>query len=72
MAGGGIKGGMTYGETDEFGHSAVIDRVTPNDYQATVLHLFGIDHKELSFLYNGQSNTLTNNNPSRVLKKILV
>ena len=71
LAGGGIKGGMTYGETDEFGHSAVVDRVTPNDYQATVLRLFGIDHQKLSFLYNGQSNTITNNRPSRIVKKIL-
>jgi hypothetical protein len=71
LAGGGIKGGMTYGETDEFGHSAVVDRVTPNDYQATVLRLFGINHQKLSFLYNGQSNTITNNRPSRILEKIL-
>ena len=59
MAGGGIKGGMTYGETDEFGHSAVVDRVTPNDYQATVLHLFGIDHKKLTFKYQGLDQRLT-------------
>ena len=44
MAGGGIKGGMTYGATDEFGHHAVENVVTPNDYQATLMSLFGLDH----------------------------
>ncbi len=41
LAGGGIKGGITYGQTDEFGHRAAVDTVGPNDYQATLLHLFG-------------------------------
>ena len=48
VAGGGFKPGMTYGETDEFGHRAVTNVVTPNDFQATLLHLFGLDHRQLS------------------------
>ena len=44
LAGGGIKGGMTYGATDEVGHRAAENVVTPNDFQATLLHLLGLDH----------------------------
>src|SRR6185312_14349222 len=54
MAGGGIKGGMTFGATDEVGHKAVENVVTPNDFQATVLHLFGIDHAKLAYQANGR------------------
>jgi hypothetical protein len=71
LAGGGIKGGMTYGETDEFGHKAVVDRMTPNDYQATVLHQFGLDHRKLEFEYNGQKKALTNGRECRVVREIL-
>ena len=71
LAGGGIQAGMTYGETDEVGHRAAVDRVTPNDYQATLLHLFGIDHKQLVFHHNGQKQTLTNQREARVVHKIL-
>lgn len=71
LAGGGTKGGMTYGETDEFGHKAVVDRMTPNDYQATVLNQFGLDHQKLEFEYNGQKKTLTNGRESRVVREIL-
>lgn len=59
LAGGGVKGGTVYGETDEFGHKAVTDVFTPNDYQATVLHLFGIDYQKLVFHHNGQEQKLT-------------
>ena len=71
LAGGGIKGGMTYGETDEIGHRAVADKVTPNDFQATLLHLFGIDYQKLFFFHNGQQQQLTNGRPARVVKDIL-
>ena len=71
LAGGGFKSGITYGETDEFGHKAVVDRVTPNDYQATILNQFGLDHSQLEFQYNGQKKSLTDNRPSRVVKEIL-
>lgn len=71
VAGGGFKGGMTYGETDEFGHKAVIDPVSPNDYHATLLHLFGLDHSALTYHQNGQGQRLTDGKPCRVVKEIL-
>ncbi len=71
LAGGGIQGGMTYGETDEFGHSAAIDRVTPTDYQATILHLFGLDHTELLYEHSGQKQQITAGRPARVVREIL-
>lgn len=71
MAGGGIKGGMAFGETDEFGHKAVTNIVTPNDYQATLLHQFGIDHKQLTYKHNGQEQEITNSREARVVKEIL-
>ena len=48
LAGGGFRGGMTYGATDEIGHRAAENIVTPNDFQATMLHQFGLDHKSWS------------------------
>jgi hypothetical protein len=71
LAGGGIKGGMTYGATDEFGHKAVIDPVSPNDYHATLLHLFGLDHTKLFYLHNGQQRMISDNKPARVVREIL-
>ncbi len=71
LAGGGVKGGMTYGQTDEFGHRAVVDKVTPNDYQATVMHLFGLDHAQLIYDHNRQEQRLTNSRPCRVVREIL-
>lgn len=59
LAGGGIKGGTVHGATDEFGHKAVADVVTPNDYQATILNLFGLDHQKLIFYHNGMEQKLT-------------
>ncbi len=72
LAGGGIKPGMTFGETDEFGHRAVTNIVTPNDYQATLLHLFGLDHKQLAYYFNGQEQIITNKRPARVVSEVLV
>ena len=71
LAGGGIKGGITYGATDEFGHRAAVDPVGPNDYQATLLHLFGLDHQRLAYQYNGQEQKLTDNRPCRVVSELL-
>jgi len=59
FAGGGVKGGTHYGETDEFGHKAAIDRVSVNDLHATILHLLGIDHLKLTHRYNGRDFRLT-------------
>jgi hypothetical protein len=71
MAGGGIRPGMTYGATDEVGHRAVDNVVTPNDYQATVLHLLGLDHERLAYQVNGRSQRLTDGRPARVVQDIL-
>ncbi|MFO0906134.1 MAG: DUF1501 domain-containing protein [Pirellulales bacterium] len=71
LAGGGIKPGMTYGETDEFGHKAVTNVVTPNDYQATLLHLFGLDHTQLVYHHNGQEQRLTDGRPARIVQEVL-
>ncbi|XZE21179.1 DUF1501 domain-containing protein [Pirellulaceae bacterium SH449] len=59
MAGAGIRGGTSYGETDEIGYAAVTDRVSVNDLHATMLHLMGIDHKHLTYFHNGRSYRLT-------------
>ena len=72
LAGGGIRGGMTYGATDEFGHKAVENIVTPNDYQATILRQFGLDHHKLAYYHNGQEQHLTAGRPSRVVSDILL
>lgn len=71
LAGGGIKGGMTYGATDEFGHKAVENPVTPNDYQATLLRLFGLDHAHLAYRHNGVERALTDGRGCRVVPEIL-
>ena len=59
MAGGGVKGGMTYGATDEFGYRAVEDRVHVHDLHATMLHLLGFDHERLTYRYAGRDFRLT-------------
>jgi Protein of unknown function (DUF1501) len=59
MAGGGVKGGVHHGETDELGHKAVVDRVSINDLHATVLHLLGIDHERLTYRALGRDFRLT-------------
>ena len=59
LAGGGIKGGMTYGATDEFGFAAVDKKVHIHDLHATMLHLMGIDHEKLTYRYSGRDFRLT-------------
>jgi hypothetical protein len=59
MAGGGVKGGMAYGETDEYGYEAVVNPVHVHDWHATILHLLGLDHKRLTFNYGGRDFRLT-------------
>lgn len=59
LAGGGVKGGITYGNTDEFGFKAVENPVHPHDLQATILHLFGFDHTKLTYRYSGRDFRLT-------------
>ena len=59
MAGGGVKGGIKHGETDEFGYSAVNNRVHIHDLHATILHLMGIDHEKLTYRHGGRDYRLT-------------
>jgi hypothetical protein len=59
LAGGGIKGGMTYGRTDDFGFKAIENPVHIHDLHATILHLMGIDHEKLTYNYSGRDFRLT-------------
>ncbi len=71
MAGGGIKGGMNYGSTDDFGYNAVENVVHVRDLHATMLHQLGIDHQRFSFKNQGLDMRLTGVEPARVVKEIL-
>ena len=70
MAGGGIRGGMSYGETDDYGYHAVIDKVHVHDLHATLLHLVGIDHERLTFRHAGRDFRLTDVS-GRVVNEII-
>ena len=59
LAGGGIKGGISYGETDELGYNAVENIVHVHDLHATMLHLLGIDHERLTYRFQGRDFRLT-------------
>lgn len=59
LSGGGVKGGVTYGETDEYGYFAVKDKVHVHDLHATILHLLGIDHTALVYSHGGREYRLT-------------
>ena len=71
LAGGGVRGGMTFGETCEVGHRATVDKVSYNDFQATLLHMFGLDHRTLAFKQNGQDSGFPADRPCRVVQEIL-
>ena len=71
MAGGGIKGGISYGNTDEFGYNAVEDVVTVHDFHATMLQLLGIQHEKFTYKFQGLDFRLTGVEEAHVLKKIL-
>lgn len=70
LAGGGVRGGMTFGETDEFGFRAVQDRVHIHDLHATILHLLGLDHERLTYRYASRDFRLTDVS-GRVVREIL-
>ena len=59
LAGGGVKGGMSYGATDEYGYRTVENRVEIHDLHATMLHLLGMDHKRLTYRFDGRDMRLT-------------
>ncbi|MCS7467234.1 DUF1501 domain-containing protein [Stieleria sp. ICT_E10.1] len=71
LAGGGIRGGTSYGATDEFGYNAVEDKVHVRDFHATMLHLLGIDHKRLTFKFQGLDFRLTGVEEARVVRELL-
>jgi hypothetical protein len=70
MAGGGVKGGMVHGKTDDYGHEAVEGKVHIHDFHATILHLLGLDHEKLTFKYAGRDFRLTDVH-GNVVKEIL-
>jgi hypothetical protein len=59
LAGGGVRGGMAYGATDEFGFKAVDNTMHVHDLHATILHLMGFDHEQLTFRHAGRDFRLT-------------
>jgi hypothetical protein len=72
MAGGGTKGGVTYGATDDIGYKAVENRVSVHDFHATVLHLLGYNYRDLVFERHGLKERLTDQFPAQVVRDILV
>jgi hypothetical protein len=70
LAGGGVKGGMTYGATDEYGYKAIENKLQMHDLHATMLHLLGMDHTKLTFRYSGRDFRLTDVH-GHVIKEIL-
>ena len=71
MAGGGIKGGITYGRTDDFSYNIEENPVHVRDFNATILHQLGIDHDRLSFPFLGLDQKLTGVLETRVIREIL-
>jgi hypothetical protein len=71
LAGGGFRGGMTYGETDEVGHRAAVNVVTPNDFQATIFRQLGLDHSRLLYQFNGREQQITDGRPARIVSDLV-
>jgi len=71
MAGGGVRGGMSHGETDDFSYNVVENPVHINDFNATILHLMGIDHERFTFKFQGLDQRLTGVEPQRVVRELL-
>ena len=59
LAGGGVRGGLAYGETDEWGYKATVNKLEMHDLHATILHLLGLDHEQLTFRFGGRDMRLT-------------
>jgi len=70
LAGGGIKGGTIYGETDEFSYNIVNDPVSVHDLHATMLHLLGMNHERFTFRHQGLDQRLTGVEPSKIIREI--
>ncbi|MEO2032159.1 MAG: DUF1501 domain-containing protein [Planctomycetaceae bacterium] len=71
MAGGGIKGGQSYGATDDFGYRAVENRTQTANLHATILHLLGLNHETLTYAHNGRDERLTDLYPAEVIKDVI-
>tara|TARA_B100000029_G_scaffold444330_1_gene464037 strand:- start:517 stop:1956 length:1440 start_codon:yes stop_codon:yes gene_type:complete len=71
LAGGGFRGGLAYGNTDEFGHKAVENVVNHYDYHATLFHLFGIDASKLTFTRNTQDKTILDGQPGKIVHDLI-
>ncbi len=71
MAGGGVKPGIVYGETDEFSYNVTKDPVHVRDFQATILHLFGIEHERFTYKYQGLDQKLTGVEKASVVRAVL-
>ncbi len=71
LAGGGVKGGTSYGETDELGHEAAVDKHHIRDLHATLLHLMGLDHNKLTYFYGGLNQKLTGVQEAEVIRSLL-
>jgi hypothetical protein len=71
LAGGGFKAGHIHGETDEWGHRSVRDKVNHYDYHATLLQLFGLDHNHLKYKRGGRVQSLIDGQPARVVEELL-
>jgi hypothetical protein len=72
MAGGGVKPGITFGETDDFSYNVVKDSVPVRDFNATILHCLGIDHNKLTFKAQGLEQKLTGTTPAKVVDELLI
>ena len=70
LAGGGVRGGFEYGKTDELGYGIAENGVHAHDFNATILHLMGIDHQRLTFRYQGRQYRLTDVH-GRVVEEII-
>jgi hypothetical protein len=71
LAGGGIRGGISHGNTDDFGYHSVEDVVTVHDFHATMLHLLGVNHEKFTFKFQGLDFRLTGVEEANVLKPLL-
>ena len=71
LAGGGVKGGFSFGETDPIGYHPLGEPVQVRDLHATLLHLLGLEYRELTYLYQGLNQKLTGVRPSKVIEEIL-
>jgi uncharacterized protein (DUF1501 family) len=71
LAGAGVKGGMSLGETDDYSYNPVSDPVNINEINATILHCMGVDHEQFTFKFQGLDQRLTGVEPMKVIRQIL-